>query len=879
LTDANPVRAVNSDADPGGSRLVAEALLGDAERIAERTAVRMRELLPSYARVPLPELTPVTLANARNLLATVLESGAASHRATDVYPVSGESRARQGISSDELLHGSRIGLEVLREEALAVVEARGIGKRALLDFVDALLRTSDAAMRVSASAHHEAEIRELGRLVREQAALRRVATMVARGSTAEEVFVKVAEEVASLLGAEAVGIQRYDPDGVATVVGNWGRMEAAFPIGTRVELGGDSVTALVYRTERPQRLSDFSFASGRLAGGARNVGLRSAVGSPIFVAGRLWGAIVAATAGPEPLPADAEARLAQLVELVATAISNVQARADAERLGDEQAALRRVATLVARGRPSETIFQAVADEVHALFRADVSGVIRFEADGWATLMGEHAGAHRAGTRVELSPGYVVARVRDTGRAARFDVSESAAAGLSGVAQAAGVRSGLAGPIVVDGRLWGAVTAATTGAEPMPADGESRIGQFSELVATALSNAQERAEMERLGDEQAALRRIATMVARECPPEEMCAKVSEEVVLLLGAEAALIQRFEPDGDATVVGSWARPDNPFLVEQQRTGGFRLGTRSKLDGESVTALVHRTQRPARLEDYSRTSGTIATKVRSLGLRCVVGSPVVVNGHPWGVIVAATTRAEPLGAEAESRMAQFTDLLGTSIAEVQTRSDLAASRARIIAAADEERRRVVRDLHDGAQQRLVHTVLTLKLARRALEQDRTDADPLLGEALRHARSATEELRGLAYGILPSALTEGGLHAAIRALTSRMAIPVQAEVLVERVPDAVEASAYFIVAEALTNVAKHSEAGHATVKAFLDRGGLNVEVRDDGIGGARVDGTGLVGLRDRAVALDGTLRVETPLEGGTLIAACIPIATSHYSG
>ena len=859
---------MNSDKESGGPRLVAEALLNEVERIAERSAVRMQELLPSYARVPLHELTPVTLANARNLLTTVRESGAASHRATDVYRASGESRARQGISSDELLHGWRIGLEVLCEEARAAVEARGIGKRALLNFVDALLRSSDAAMRASASAHHEAEIRELGRLGREQAALRRVATMVARGSTAEEVFVKVAEEVAGLLGAEAVGIQRYDPDGVATVVGNWGRMEAGFPIGTRVELDGDSVTALVYRTKRPQRLSDFGYASGRLAGGARKVGLRSAVGSPIFVDGRLWGAIVAATAGPEPLPADAEARLAQLVELVATAISNVQARADAERLGEEQAALRRVATLVARGRPPETIFQAVADEVHALFRADVSAIVRFEPDGRAAVLGVHGGPHQAGERVELSPGYVVASVRETGRAARFDVEDPAVAGLPDVVRSEGIRSGLAGPIVVSGRLWGAVTVATTGAEPMPPDGDWRIAQFSELVATAISNAQERAEVERLAEEQAALQRVATLVARESPPEDVFAKVAEEVGALLPAHFAGILRYEPDGQATVVAVYGDLGRALTV----------GSRWTLDGDSVTALVYRTNRSARFDAYEHATGSIGVEMHERGVRSAVASPIFVSGRAWGVVGAAS-KTQRMPADAEARIAEFTELVATAISNIQTRSDLAASRARIVAAADEERRRVVRDLHDGAQQRLVHTVLTLKLARRALEQDRTDADPLLGEALRHARSATEELRGLAYGILPSALTEGGLHAAILALTSRMTIPVEAEVLVERVPDAVEATAYFIVAEALTNVAKHSRAGHATIKAFLDRGALNLEVRDDGIGGARADGTGLVGLRDRAAALDGTLRVETPPEGGTLIAARIPIAAAHYSG
>jgi signal transduction histidine kinase len=856
---------MNADGDSGGSRLVAEALLGEVERIAERSAVRMHELLPSYARVPLDELTPITLANARNLLGTIRESAATSGRAEDVYRASGESRAHQGISSDELLHAWRIGLEVLREEARAVAEARGIGKRALLDFVDALLRSSDAAMRASASAHHETEIRELGRLVRDQAALRRVATLAAGGASAEEIFAKVAEEVAIAVGADAMAIQRYDAHGVVTLVGNWGSMEGVVPVGSRLELDGDSVTALVYRTQRPQRLDNYSYAAGQLAAGARNVGLRSAVGSPIVVDGRLWGAIVAGTSGAGPLPADAEARLAQLVELVATAIANVQARAETQRLADEQEALRRVATLVARGRPPEAIFRAVADEVHALFRADLSAVVRFEADGRATVMGVHGGPHPPGARVEPSPGYVVASVRETGRAARFDAEDPAVAGVPDIVHSEGIRSALGGPIVVGGRLWGAVTVSTTRADRMPVDGESRIGQFCELVATAISGAQERADVERLAQEQAALQRVATMVARGSPAEEVFAKVAEEVGLLLDTETVGIDRFEPDGDATVVGSWGKYREAFPV----------GSRLKPDGESVTALVYRTRRPVRIGSYEQASGAVAADARKLGLRSAVGSPIVVNGRLWGAIGAATSRGEPMPADAELRISEFTELVATTISNVQTRSDLAASRARIIAAADQERRRVVRDLHDGAQQRLVHTVVTLKLARRALGQGRDDADPLLEEALQHARSATQELGELAHGILPSVLTEGGLRAGVLSLTSRMPIPVEAEVLTERMPDAVEATAYFIVAEALTNVVKHSQASHTTVKAFLERGTLNLEVRDDGVGGVRDDGTGLVGLRDRVASLDGSLQVRSPPGGGTLITACLPVSAS----
>jgi signal transduction histidine kinase len=192
-------------------------------------------------------------------------------------------------------------------------------------------------------------------------------------------------------------------------------------------------------------------------------------------------------------------------------------------------------------------------------------------------------------------------------------------------------------------------------------------------------------------------------------------------------------------------------------------------------------------------------------------------------------------------------------------------------VAATDEERRRVVRDLHDGAQQRLVHTVITLKLARRALERGDSDAVGLVGEALLQAERATGELRELAHGILPSVLTHGGLRAGVEGLAGRMPLPVAVGVSVGRLRRPVEASAYFVVAEALTNVAKHSRAGRAEVTARIEEGTLQVRVRDDGVGGA-LFGSGLLGLADRFAVLDGRLDVKSPADGGTLVAAAIPL-------
>jgi signal transduction histidine kinase len=232
---------------------------------------------------------------------------------------------------------------------------------------------------------------------------------------------------------------------------------------------------------------------------------------------------------------------------------------------------------------------------------------------------------------------------------------------------------------------------------------------------------------------------------------------------------------------------------------------------------------------------------------------------------------------ARAEEELRKARDGLELKVAERtaelrRSEADLAASRARIVAATDEERRRLVRDLHDGAQQRLVSTTITLKLAHRALQNEEEDLAALLSEALDHAEQATAELRELAHGILPAVLTQSGLRAGVDALASRMPLPVENGVSVGRLPAAVEATAYFVVAEALTNVAKHARARRARVAARVEDGTLRIQVRDDGVGGARPEGSGLLGLADRLAVLDGQLRVESPADGGTLVAAALPL-------
>jgi signal transduction histidine kinase len=277
-----------------------------------------------------------------------------------------------------------------------------------------------------------------------------------------------------------------------------------------------------------------------------------------------------------------------------------------------------------------------------------------------------------------------------------------------------------------------------------------------------------------------------------------------------------------------------------------------------------------------YRTASGPIADYLRRMGNRSALASPIIVEDRLWGALVASTRR-EPLAADTEGRMANFAELVGIVIANAESRAELSDSRARVVAAGDEARRRIQRDLHDGAQQRLLSTVVALKLAQRELDSAPGPAVELVDEALAHAESAKAELRELAHGILPRALARGGLRAGISALVSRVHLPVSVEVTAERLPEALEATAYFIVAEALTNTLKHARASSAQIAAAVDGSVLRLAVRDDGVGGARSHGSsGLLGLRDRAAALNGELHIESPPGEGTVVAATLLIPGSQ---
>ena len=373
----------------------------------------------------------------------------------------------------------------------------------------------------------------------------------------------------------------------------------------------------------------------------------------------------------------------------------------------------------------------------------------------------------------------------------------------------------------------------------------------------------RESVERLAREQAALRRVATLVARSASPTTVFATVAEELGRLLSVDRAGLCRYDRDHILTVVGGWSSSGEALQV----------GESVPLGGHNAVTRVFETGCPARVEYGSEDSNPATTQARDTGGRAAAGAPINVAGRLWGAAIVVTRGEEALPADTEARLAAFTELVATAIANAESRAELTASRARIVAAADEERARVVRDLHDGAQQRLVQAVITLKLAQRVLTESDPDAGKLLDDALQQAEEANLELRELAHGILPSALRRGGLRPGVEAVVSRMSLPVSVDVSDERFPAGIESTAYFVVSEALTNVTKHAHANSAEVTARVERGVLRVEIHDDGVGGLRRTGfSGLSGLEDRVSALDGSFLVESPAGQGTRVRALLPL-------
>jgi signal transduction histidine kinase len=399
---------------------------------------------------------------------------------------------------------------------------------------------------------------------------------------------------------------------------------------------------------------------------------------------------------------------------------------------------------------------------------------------------------------------------------------------------------------------------------MPETGPGEIGGLERAFNTMAGSLESsRQELHQILEEQAALRRVATLVAKGVSPTKVFAAVAEEVGRLLGAPSTRLLRYEADRTACVVAAWSETGIDIPV----------GSRLPLEGDNVAGSVLRTGHVARMDSFEDAPGPLAAQLRKLGIRSAVGAPIVVEDRLWGAMIADWMQPEPLPGGTEGRLAEFTGLVATAIANAESRAELTASRARVVAAADNTRRRLERDLHDGTQQRLVSLSLDLRTAEASVPNELADLRAQLAQVAKGLSGAVDDLREISRGLHPAVLSRGGLGPALKTLSRRSAVPVRLELRSDRrLPDAVEVAAYYVVSEALTNAAKHARASAVHVELDVDDTSLRLDIRDDGVGGADpVRGSGLVGLKDRVEALGGTIEIISPTGAGTSLAVKLP--------
>jgi GAF domain-containing protein len=798
--------------------------------------------------------------NSPGVTATVRKTGRPA-RIEDYAPVPGEVAAEARGAGMRSAVASPIVVERRLWGAMVVLSPRD---EPLPDDTEA--RLTDFTELVAAAIAN-AESREARAvLTEEQAALWRVATLVAEAASPAAIFSAVSNEVAMLFRTEMVVVGRFDGDPVALLVVGVGDGTDEPVVGSRWKLDDAMASAAVYRTGLPARYDHAStIADPDVAAVVERFRPAATVAVPIKVEGRLWGAMIVSTRDAR-LPTDTEERLQRFTDLIATALANAEARAEVERLANEQAALRRIAVLVAQQPSPGEVFAAVTEAVGLLLGADLAVLHVFPGDGKATTI---AGWSRddpvlpIGTRFQLDGDNLAARIFESGAPARMHrYDEAWEREATDLARSLRLRSAVGAPILVEGKLWGALMAATRGVEPWAENAETRIAAFTELVATAIANAESRGALAELADEQAALRRVATLVARGTEPVTLFSAVCNEAQALLGADRSAILRFHDDRTVTVMAASGGPRQ-----------HRVGARVSFDPGFVVDWVHETHRAARFDTDDPAAADMPEVVRMTGVRSAVGSPIVVDGELWGVItLASVDRALPRGLE--QRLADFTELVATAIANAESRSELSASRRRIVAASDEARRRIERDLHDGTQQRLASLRLAVGSAEVEVPAELVELRGELSRIASGLADAVAELQEISRGIHPQILSAGGLGPALRTLARRSAIPVELDERSDgRLPEPIEVAAYYVASEALANATKHARATRIDVSLATRNGRLVLSVCDDGVGGADpARGSGLVGLTDRVEALGGSIHVRSRAGEGTRIVAELPL-------
>src|SRR5919201_1375692 len=532
-----------------------------------------------------------------------------------------------------------------------------------------------------------------------------------------------------------------------------------------------------------------------------------------------------------------------------------------QRLVDEQTALRHVATLVATGASDVDLVAVVTSEIAQLFGAHRANALRWDGDT-IRVIGEWSGPEERMTLTDRVYSFggdtITARVVNSRAPARVESRDDLHTDFARARwDELGIQASIGAPIVVDGRIWGVITASrTTPDDPFPPGAEDRLGDFAALVAQAIANSEARREVAALAKEQASLRRIATLVAAGRPHPEVLEAAAREAGQLFGAQAVYLMHWEGVLDELVVdGGWTDGSETALAPQSLYHPGR---------GSATLRVLETGIASRGEESSP----------ELGTHSVIAAPVIVSATLLGTLAALRSSGTAFPAESEIRLRSFGDLVAQSIANAHAQEEMRASRARIVRAADEARQKLERNLHDGAQQRPVSVSLSLRVATAKLSDSAEEARRILTAASEELGLAIDELRELARGIHPAILTEHGLGPALEVLAERAPLRVAvANELEERLPPPVEAAAYYVVAESLTNIVKYAQASAVEVRACRRDGIALVEVIDDGVGGADVSrGSGLRGLADRVEALDGRLGVESRPSEGTRVWAEIPL-------
>ena len=661
----------------------------------------------------------------------------------------------------------------------------------------------------------------LNQVLREEAALRRVATLVTEVAPQAAVFEAVTVEASGLLASAQVQIARVDDP---------------------AEL--DKTIAQI----------------------ARAAGADCAIGVPIVVDGTTWGTLVAVSTTSEPLAAGSASCLANFSQLVASAVASAQAREEPGGLAEQLGALRRIATLVAQGAEPKAVFTAVAVEAARILGVGAVSLINYDANSgtFTKIFGTHGdrSAVPDGTTWPVADCPEGALAVTTGRPARVDDWTEVPGALAVEHLAQGFGQAVAAPVIIDGSIWGCIAAYGEADQILPPGCETRLADYTNLMATAIANAQVRDELRGLAKQQgAALRRVATLVAQQASPPTIFNAVAGEASRALGVPRVDVGRYHQGGSVILLGSSGqpgRPDDHAFSESEKY---------------VAAREMETRRAARIDDRTtRPAPNVAAADQEEGFRSVVGAPIMVEGALWGVIVVVA--GEVLHDDTETRLTDFTHLVASSISNVQARNNLIASRSRIVTASDETRRRIERNLHDGIQARVLALGLGLRAVRARFPLP-PEVQAGLDEVAHDLEGVLEEIRGFSQGLHPALLARSGLGPSLRALGRRSPVRVNLDVAGDaRFPEPVETAVYYVVSEALANAAKHSQAAEVSVTVISDATGVRATVADDGVGGAALGGSsGLIGLVDRVEALGGRFALESPVGRGTTLSIELPLA------